>query len=439
MSHSFSSSLHILITNNTLGGRAGSEIYARDLAIELMKRGHHPVVFSTTLGEVAEDLRKATVPVIDDLHSLSVPPDIIHGQHHLETMMAALHFPLTPVVSICHGWLPWEEAPPLFPSIIRHVAVDDLCKERLLTTRGILAENVEVFYNFVDMERFQLRSPLPSSPRSALVFSNYSTGATVDVLQSACRKFGIAKVDVAGASMGNVLVSPEKVLGNYDVVFAKAKCALEAIASGCALIVADFAGLGGMVTTENVESLRRLNFGVRTMQRASISEETVLRELQLYNADDARRVSLLIREKASMSSAIDRWEQFYRQVLTDWSTRIPGDSVALADDHMQAAAEYLRKLAPRLKTQYDAIVRADHVERILAEVKASNVLIEARVLTAENLANEAENRARVQAENALQLEGELQQIHTSRAWRLVTLYRILKYQFLHWIRRGGNP
>ena len=108
--------MRVLITNNTLDTRAGSELYVRDLASALLRRGHNPVAYSTRLGAVAEELRSATIPVIDDLNLLTVPPDIIHGQHHLEAMTAMLHFPDTPAVYFCHGWLPWEEMAPRFPT-----------------------------------------------------------------------------------------------------------------------------------------------------------------------------------------------------------------------------------------------------------------------------------------------------------------------------------
>ncbi len=49
--------MRILLTNNSLGGRAGTELYVRDIAIELMRRGHRPVAYSTKLGTVAEELR----------------------------------------------------------------------------------------------------------------------------------------------------------------------------------------------------------------------------------------------------------------------------------------------------------------------------------------------------------------------------------------------
>ena len=97
--------MRVLITNNTLDHRAGSELYVRDIALALLRRGHHPIAYSTRLGTVADELRVATVPVIDDLNLLTVIPDIIHGQHHLDAMTALLHFPIRqPSTSVTAGF-----------------------------------------------------------------------------------------------------------------------------------------------------------------------------------------------------------------------------------------------------------------------------------------------------------------------------------------------
>ena len=159
--------MRVLITNNTLDHRAGSELYVRDIALALLRRGHHPIAYSTRLGTVADELRVATIPVIDDLNLLTVIPDIIHGQHHLDAMTALLHFPDTPAVYFCHGWLPWEEMAPHFPTIQRYVAVDDLCRERLQCVDGIPSGRIRIIRNFVDLQRFTLRGELPAAPRRA--------------------------------------------------------------------------------------------------------------------------------------------------------------------------------------------------------------------------------------------------------------------------------
>src|SRR6185503_12317531 len=231
------SALRILITNHGLKERAGSELYVRELALWLLRNGHSPIVYSSKLGEVASEIRQATVPVVDDLADVAVQPDLIHGQHHVETMTALLHFPHTPAVFFCHGWLPWEETPPHFPRILRYVAVDDTCRDRLVCEHGIEEEVVRVILNFVDLKRFVPRGELSAKPRRALVFSNSASETTyVANVREACRRAGIS-LDVVGSKAGRTSERPEKILGQYDIVFAKARCALEALAVGTAVVL----------------------------------------------------------------------------------------------------------------------------------------------------------------------------------------------------------
>src|SRR5215213_7481816 len=78
--------LRVLLTSFNLAFRGGSALYVRDIALALLRRGHSPVVYSPELGEVAAEMRALTIPVVSDLNDLAVPPDVIHGQQHLETM-----------------------------------------------------------------------------------------------------------------------------------------------------------------------------------------------------------------------------------------------------------------------------------------------------------------------------------------------------------------
>jgi hypothetical protein len=408
--------LRILLTNNTLGPRAGSEMYVRDLAVALLRRGHFPVAYSTVLGEVAAELRAATVPVIDDLHALNVPPDVIHGQHHLDAMTAMLQFPQVPAIYVCHGWLPWEERPPCFPSIRRYVAVDDLCRERLLTTPGIDAARVDLLYNFVDLDRFRLRGPLPAVPGSALIFSNSANdGSFAATIREACQAFGIQRISVAGLASSNSLAQPEKVLGGYDIVFAKARCALESMAVGCATVIADFAGLGGMVDTGNMRRLRRLNFGVRTMQAGPITSDGVLAALRSYNPSDARQVTEWIRSDVDMSAAVDRLLAIYASAMEAPPTAGESDAHSLLAD----ASAYLKGLAPVIKQRGDSEMHAQQADEAL-RIAESRSLEAARAL-AVAATGLADTRAQLARAN-----GQLQTIHRSRAWRAITRYRSLR-------------
>ncbi|MCA1632584.1 MAG: glycosyltransferase [Acidobacteria bacterium] len=329
--------LKVLLTNSTLDLRTGTELYVRDLALGLLRRGHTPVAYSTRVGKVGRELRRATVPVVEDLRRVASPPDIIHGQHHAETMTALLHFRNAPAVFFCHGWLPPEEAPPLFPRILRYVAVDDTCRDRLVCEHGIAEESVRVQLNFVDLERFPPRPPLPPRPRRALVFSNYANEAThLPAVREACARARLA-LDVMGHRSGQPCDEPEKFLGRYDLVFAKGRSALEALAVGAAVVICDEAGSGPLVTSEEVARLRRLNFGIRAL-REEVSAGALASQIARYDAADAAQVSRWIRERAGLEDALDEIVALYQEVLEEHRGAGPPD----ADTEGRAAADYLR-------------------------------------------------------------------------------------------------
>lgn len=326
--------LRVLITNHMMSRRTGTELFVQELAQDLLTRGHTPVVYTSEVGELASSLRAATVPVTDDLGTLASPPDIIHGQHHVETMTALLHFKDAPALFYCHGWLPWDEIPPRHPRIYRHVAADDTCRDRLLWEGGIAEERARVVLNAVDLERFRPRPPLPSRPRRALVFSNDAT-RHAEAVREACARTGLS-LDLAGKDSGRVASEPEKLLGRYDLVFAKGRSALEALAVGSAVVLCDAVGSGPMVTSKEVARLRRLNFGVRAL-RSEVRAETLAAEIARYDAADAAEVSRIVRADADQRRAFDEIVSLYREVIEEHraTARDP-------DAEGRAAAEYLR-------------------------------------------------------------------------------------------------
>lgn len=345
--------LRILITNHGLQQRAGSELYVRDLALGLLRNGHSPIVYSTKLGEVASEIREATVPVVDKLSQVAVQPDLIHGQHHVETMTALLHFPHTPAVFFCHGWLPWEETPPHFPRILRYVAVDDTCRDRLVCEHGIAEQRVRVILNFVDLKRFVARDELPSRPRRALVFSNSASETTyLGTVREACQRAGIA-LDVVGSNAGATSKRPEEILGQYDIVFAKARCALEALAVGTAVILCDRVGVGPMVTTTELEHLRRLNFGIRSLQ-GTIDSDALEKEIARYDAADAMEVSRRVRSECGYEEALSELVALYKEVIAEYKQLPMPD----ADVDSRAAAEYLRELPLLLARERDVLANS---------------------------------------------------------------------------------
>lgn len=336
------SPLRVLITCQELALRGGSQLYTRDLAEALRELGHSPVVFSPRLGEVAADLRARGVAVIDSLDLLGEAPDVIHGQHHLEAMAAMLRFPRVPALYLCHGWLPWQEAPPRFPSLLHYVAVDALRRDRIVLESGIPESRVTVIPNFVDLDRFQSRPPLPRRPGRALLLSNQASSHNfLPIVASACAASGIA-LDVAGFASGNPVARPEEVLPAYDLVFARGRAAMEAMAVGAAVILCDVEGCGPRVDAANFAALRGLNFGMGALQ-PPITVERLRAEIDGYDPAEAARVRDLVRRDCGRREAVARLAGIY-QDLRGRAAELTGE--AHERDCLEAASRYVSWLGP---------------------------------------------------------------------------------------------
>jgi hypothetical protein len=326
----------VLITNNTLAERSGTALYVRDLASGLLARGIIPAVYSPEPGELGRELRRVGVEVVDDLHRLSVKPEVIHGHHEIPAMSALLHFPGVPGIFVCHDRRHHSDIPPLFPRIRRYVAVDHFCRDRFVEL-GIPDERVRVVPNGVDLERFRSRGPLPERPRRALIFSNNASERThVPVVREACARAGLS-VDVIGRAARNVCAAPEAVLGHYDVVLAKGRCAMEAAAVGAAVILCDALGAGPLVTTGNLDALRHVDGRSKDRWLQPLRRDVIEGEIARYDADDATEVSRRIRQWADLRNVVAQLVAIYDEAMAE-QARVAGPD----DGEAAAAAVYWR-------------------------------------------------------------------------------------------------
>ena len=156
--------MNILITNLFVDHNSGTETFVETLADGLKRAGHNPMLYAAKLGPQAERMRERGHVITDRIETLSVRPDVIHAQHVSVALVALAAFPETPVLNYCHSALFQSEAPILHPNVRRHVAVDEHCRARCLA-EGAPAERLSVLLNPVDLEKFQLRGPLPKRPR----------------------------------------------------------------------------------------------------------------------------------------------------------------------------------------------------------------------------------------------------------------------------------
>lgn len=307
--------LRVLVVNRVLDTPSGTVTYTRDLALGLQRTGHAPMVWSPRLGVPVDAIRAAAIPVTDRLEAVGSPPDVIHGHHLLTTLAALQRFPGVPAVFVCHDAASFFDTGPRHPRIRRYIAVDSGCRERLVNQEGVPAERCLLVPNAVDLERFRPRGPLPARPTRALAFGNVLAGAELATLEEVCRSRGI-RLDAAGEQVGGAVAQPERRLGDYDVVFAKGRCALEALAVGAAVVVCGPGGLGPLVSSDRVDALRTENFG-RRAYRLPFDAANVAAQLDRYDAADAAAVGERVRSFAGLDGLTADLVEVYEAVCAE--------------------------------------------------------------------------------------------------------------------------
>jgi hypothetical protein len=337
--------MRVLITNNTLDVRAGTELYVLDVATELLRRGHEPICYSTRLGDVAMQLKEAGVTVVNSVSHVPAKPDVIHGHHHLETLTALAAFPDVPALAFAHGIVPWEEAVTSFPRVYRYVAVSDAASEHVVKHCAVPPDKVEVFFNFFDEARYKPKAEIRSKPLRAVAFGNaFSEEHALPEIREACGRMGLA-LDVYGIASGNICERPEEILPNYDIVFAKGRAAIEACAVGTCVVLTDGLRMGPAVLPENLEALRRRNFGPTVMPSA-LAAAGFVEEIQRYSAEAILQVRARIRSEATLAAAVDRLIALYEAAIAD------GTKSNFVHEQ-RSIAEYLERWAPKYKKWAD--------------------------------------------------------------------------------------
>jgi glycosyltransferase involved in cell wall biosynthesis len=354
--------LNILITNNTLDVHGGSECYARDVSKYMLSKGHTVVCYSTKVGSVAEEIRGFGGIVVDNLQETAITPDVIHGQHHIDTTCAMMRFPKAPVIHFTHGALPWEEGPPPASPRIRHyVCVSKITSDTLLSRHPEAAGKIEIIPNFVSSETFANTRSLDIAKQKerleVLIFGNYRPKQLAEI-HAACSYLN-ARVDEIGtwAENGN-RPDPYNFLPSYDLVFAYGRSAMEALFCGCDVILAHETGTGDLIEDANFEKNYARNFGFTTVQASKGASE--LRGM-VASVNEARLLgssclSQRLRITLEATAHLERLESLYLRVSASWKD-VPGKQRIL-EDEQAAYSKYFAEL------QRERFARADDMNTI---------------------------------------------------------------------------
>lgn len=297
--------MKILMTNNALGSRAGSESYLETVSAELRRLGHEVTFYSPLCGQLADRLRDRGFEVVADASRLPRDLDVIHGQHTNALARVREHHPNVPLVFAAHSWVISIEDPVAELGAGAYLVFNELTRRRLAAhaaTAGSeivrLTQPVEV--SFAD----GARDPIASVPRRAVAVSRRMTTVT-DRLSSACADLGIDFRRIGSSDSESADARLDML--EADIVFAMGRTALEGMAAARAVLVVDETTFGGWVDASSYASLEAdgftgLGLGELPAQaHPAVDLETLLRRYHPDLGAEARR--LVVRHHAAQHHA----------------------------------------------------------------------------------------------------------------------------------------
>jgi hypothetical protein len=150
--------MRVLISIRQFRDLTGAEMYVYELARELKRTGHEPVItapIASLGGEMltrAQDAGLTALPV-ESLSPRAIDFDVLHLNERKPSEALLGLFPKAAAVSTVHSQFDCE-APILSPRIFKYIAIRQDIKDKLEAKDGIGSARIEIIPNGIDVARF---------------------------------------------------------------------------------------------------------------------------------------------------------------------------------------------------------------------------------------------------------------------------------------------
>jgi len=336
--------MRILIPTKRSDLIGGKESYVRDLAVGLGRRGHQVAVLSEMDDKGIRSMTSEGIVVCENLATVPFEPDIIHGQIILQTLMALTVYTRAPAIYQVHSAGPLGN-PLKHPRIYRYGGMTESIVARVAIEQGIPLSSTVVIRNSIDLRRFPiLRAPAPRPTRALFYNSYHRPGSdTYEAVRTAVVTSGLS-LDSIGVPFGKRVENPERVLPDYDLVFAAGVSAMEALSCGCAVVILGMTSCGPLVDPDNLDRFLASNFAL-PFNAARVDEGAVKAEIGRYNADACAAVTHRVRAVCDGEAMLDLVMEVYEDVIEEHRRRRPPE-----DEERAAVATLLRRLTPLVRS-----------------------------------------------------------------------------------------
>jgi hypothetical protein len=400
--------MRFVLGNRLLDHAGGTEVHLLTLAEHLQRLGHEVCLYSPELGSFADHVRTRGVDVAGRLQELPGDCDVVFSQDTVVVYDLADRYPEAfHVFRICGDTFDFQLPPQLTGVVDMIVALSD----RYAQIAEASAVKVPVLRLRipVDSDRLAPVAPIRARPMHAVLLGNYLERD--EIVSEAWGRQGVEVSRVGGHAQR---FDVREALADADIVVAKSRAALDAMACGRAVYILDVFGGDGWVTQSNYAALEADHFaGLATGRVIGVAElERDLAEYDMRmgvtNRDliaqhhDAHQHAIelvrAIQERHPMERPRVALQEYSRLTALQWSweqmvRRMHNEQVALI-----GRAQHFEQRAGEADA---AIERAQQLEHRVAETEAVN----------ERLRTECGECAR-----------QIEDMRATRVWRLASLY-----------------
>lgn len=298
----------IALRQPSLGG--GVRGHTETVARELQHTGHDVVIFSDDDLPWRDAMERSGLRTAGSLAALEGHFDvaIAHDQPSAFDILAAR--PDIPLTFVWHGNIYDVDMAPQLDDAVKIIFQPYGPLPTRADATSAKARIVQVRQP-IDVERFCPLGPIGERPRRAVAISNYMTDIRREVLTEACAQLGIEIEFYGFHEQRGPTSDPQITMNSADIVFGKARVAMEAMACGRAVFVFDAFGTDGFVDEHNIETLLSRGMGGSSTPMAT-SVDQIVEELGRYdqrmgmvNRDLARHHFPVSQHAATIVSAIE--------------------------------------------------------------------------------------------------------------------------------------
>ncbi len=159
-------------------------------------------------------------------------------------------------------------------------------------------------------------------------------------------------------------LAPEVVLPEYDIVLASGRSAVEAMASGCAVLPISPSSCLDLVDPSNFDLFQSQNFSPK-LSAGHFNAQAIINAISSYDPGRVAAVTATVRSKCALDAAVDVLESLYMKTVKEFSEQCSPPSTGHIDE-LRALTNYIQSIMPMVRDRERLLVENHDLQQVIA-------------------------------------------------------------------------